>query len=138
MPESHLKVLVQLAKIDGEFDHSEADFIRKIGVANGLNAEEIEELILMTESDDEIPEYLSLLSDDDKFEYMYSIVQLMRIDGKLHKDEIRFCIMVTEMLGYREEALFEFITATYSDPKETFNKDMIKRKMSEYFKNSNE
>jgi len=137
MARSHLKVLVQLAKIDGEFDQSEEEFIRKIGRANGLEEEEIENLIRNTNTEEGIPENLSLLSADDKFEYMYSIVQLMRIDGKLHKDEIKFCIKITEMLGYEEQALFEFITATYSDPKETYNKELIKKKMSAYFNSKN-
>ena len=132
MAESHLKVLIQLAKIDGEFDHSEKEFIHKFGQVNGMNEDEIRDLIENTETEDQIPE-LSTLSFDEKFEYMYSIVQLMRIDGKLHKDEINFCIRVTKELGYEEQALFEFITATYSDPKETYNKDLIKKKMFEYF-----
>jgi len=132
MAESHLRVLVQLAKSDGEFDHSEKEFIQKFGQVNGLRDEEIQDLIENTQAGDSIPD-LSELSFDEKFEYMYSIVQLMRIDGKLHKDEISFCIRVTSELGYEEQALFEFITATYSDPKESYNKELIKKKMFEYF-----
>lgn len=132
MPGSHLKVLVQLAKSDGEFDQSEREFIHKFGQVNGLREEEIHELIENTEPDDTFPD-LSNLDFDEKFEYMYSIVQLMRADGKLHRNEISFCLRVTRELGYGEQALFEFITATYSDPRETYNKDLIKKKMFDYF-----
>ena len=131
MPKSHLKVLMHLALADGEFDQKEEEFIRKMGHANGLEQDEIE--LLMSEAVNEPIPDLSILNDDEKFDYMYSLVQLMRVDGKLHKEEINFCVKITELLGYAEQALFEFITATYSDPRESFNKDLIKKKMQEYF-----
>jgi len=37
------------------------------------------------------PIYIPTLSDDEKFEYLYNIVQLMKIDSQVYLSEINFC-----------------------------------------------
>lgn len=100
-----LKLLINLALIDGEVAEREKKYIHNIGTANGLSDEAIRplfsgkhEVIVPTD-----------LNDDQKFAYIFSLVQLMKIDERLYKDEIRFCSKVASKLGYDEAVMFDLM-----------------------------
>ena len=57
-------------------------------------------------SDGEIP---ANLTNDEKFEYIFTLIQLMKIDEKIYRDEIVFCSEVASALGYRKEVLVELM-----------------------------
>ena len=111
----HLNILVQLAKIDGETDGSELDLIRQIGVSESISDEDIDAAIETTGIADTIPS-LENLSEDDKIELMTNLVLVMKIDGIVHKEEMKFCLKVIKKLGYNEDALFDLVSSTYSKP----------------------
>lgn len=111
----HLNILVQLAKIDGETDGSELDLIRQIGVSESISDEDIDTAIETTGIDDTIPS-LENLSEEDKIELMTNLVLVMKIDGIVHKEEMKFCLKVIKKLGYNEDALFDLVSSTYSQP----------------------
>lgn len=87
MSNVHLNVLIQLAKIDGEVVEEEWNLINEIGKSNGFSEDEIKALF----DAEEVHDDLSKLSDDQKYDLIYSVVQLMKIDGKLYNEEIKFC-----------------------------------------------
>lgn len=128
MSRSQLQILVQLAKIDGVVSQDEIDLIRQVGKANGLTEEDI------TIAFDENREVGNLedLSDDLKYEYMYRVVQLMKIDGRLYKEEITYCAKMAAKLGYNEDVLYHLITKIYSDPHVSADKEDLKKKVQEY------
>lgn len=111
----HFNILVQLAKIDGETDEAELELIRQIGVSENISDKDIEKAIESTEASDTLPS-LSLLSVDQKAELMANLVMVMKIDGKIHKEEMKFCLNVIRKLGYDENMLFELVSTTYIDP----------------------
>ena len=111
----HLNILVQLAKIDGETDGSELDLIRQIGISENLSDEDIDVAIETTSIEDTIPS-LENLSEEDKIELMTNLVLVMKIDGIVHKEEMKFCLKVIKKLGYTEDALFDLVSTTYSQP----------------------
>lgn len=125
---AHLNILIQLAKIDGIVVKEEIDLINQVGKANGLSQHEIEACF-----DDERPlDELTGLNDDEKFEIIYSVVQLMKIDGRLYDEEIKFCAKMVSKLGYREDVLFELILKIYSDPNLSADKLSIKSKIQKF------
>jgi uncharacterized tellurite resistance protein B-like protein len=125
---TQLNILVQLAKVDGVVVQEEIDLIHEIGKAHGLTEEEITACF-----DNNAPiGDLSGLSDDEKFEYVYSIVQLMKIDGRLYDEEIKFCGRVAGKLGYDEEVLFELMLKIYSDNHLSAEKNEIKKRVQEH------
>ncbi|XOV91475.1 MAG: TerB family tellurite resistance protein [Bacteroidota bacterium] len=130
MSRTHLNLLVQLAKIDGVVVQDEIDLIKKIGKANGMSSEEISECF----EDPTLLEDLDNLSDDEKYDYIYNIVQLMKIDGRLYKEEIRFCARLTSRLGYKEDVLRELILKIYSDEHLTTDKNTLKETIQQYLK----
>jgi hypothetical protein len=128
MSRSQLQILVQLAKIDGVVSQDEIDLIRQVGKANGLTEEDIAAAF------DETHEVGNLedLSDDEKYEYMYRVVQLMKIDGRLYKEEITYCAKMASKMGYNEDVLYHLITKIYSDPHVSADKEALKKKVQKY------
>lgn len=125
-------MLVQLAKVDGIIVQEEIELIKQIGEAHGIPSEEISASF----EDPHLIEDLDKLSDDDKYEYIYNIVQLMKIDGRLYKEEIRFCAKLVSKLGYEEGVLLELMTKIYSDPNISTEKDALKSTIQGYLKKS--
>lgn len=130
MSRTHLNLLVQLAKIDGVVVQDEIDLIKQIGKANGMSSEEISASF----EDPNLLEDLEGLSDDDKYEYIYNVVQLMKIDGRLYKEEIRFCARLVSKLGYEEDVLRELILKIYSDQHISTDKEALKDTIQQYLR----
>lgn len=100
-----LKLLINLARIDGEVADREQKYISNIGLANGIPIGDITPLF-NTDHEVIVP---SGLSADQRFEYIFSLVQLMKIDERLYQDEIRFCSKVASKLGYDQSVMFELM-----------------------------
>ena len=130
MSRTHLNILVQLARVDGVVVQDEIDLIKQIGQANGMTSEEISQCF----EDPELVENLDKITDDEKYEFIYNIVQLMKIDGRLYKEEIAFCAKMASKLGYDEEVLLELMLKIYSDPEITTDKATLKSTIQKYLK----
>ena len=102
---TQLKLLITLAQIDGEVGEKERNYIFNIGRANGL-AEVVVEPLFTQSHDLIIPDNLS---NGEKFDYIFSLVQLMKIDERLYQDEIRYCSKVAAKLGYDDAVMFELM-----------------------------
>lgn len=100
-----LKLLINLALIDNEVAEKEKRYITNIGVANGLSKQDVEFLINQNH-EVIVPDELS---DDQKFDYLFSLVQLMKIDERLYQNEIKYCSQVAAKLGYKQEVMFELM-----------------------------
>ena len=123
-------MLVQLARIDGVVVQEEIDLIKQIGKANGMSNEEISEAF----EDPSIIEGLESLDNDTRYDYLYNIVQLMKIDGRIYKEEIHFCAKMASRLGYDENVLRELMLKIYSDPYITTDKATLKTRIQTYLK----
>ncbi|MFY0605076.1 MAG: TerB family tellurite resistance protein [Cyclobacteriaceae bacterium] len=130
MIRTQLNLLVQLAKVDGVVVQDEIDLIKQIGEANGMSSVEITSCF----EDPSLIEDLDSLSDDEKYEYIYHIVQLMKIDGRLYKEEIRFCAKLASKLGYEEDVLLELMLKIYSNPEISADKSVLKKTIQQYLK----
>ncbi len=100
-----LRLLINLARIDGEVAEKERKYIANIGLANGIPMENITPLF------DQNHELIvpAGLSQDERFDYIFSLIQLMKIDERLYKEEIRYCSKVASKLGYDEAVMFELM-----------------------------
>lgn len=125
---SKLSVLVQLANIDDDFAGEEKDLIYMIGKANGVSEDEIN---AMVENPEPIPP-LSTLTEDDRFEYLYHLVQLMKIDSQVYLSEIKFCEELAEKLGFKRNVISELSARVYSDPAITSNVEALKRAVKKH------
>lgn len=100
-----MKLLMSLAQIDGTVAEREQNYIINIGRANGIYPDEINPLF---EKRHEliVPQNLS---NDQKFDYLFSLVQLMKIDERMYKEEIMFCSKIASSLGYDPEVMFDLM-----------------------------
>lgn len=122
---SKLSVLVQLANIDGDFAGEEKTHIYMIGKANGITEAEIDDLV---DNPEEMPP-VSTMTEEDKFEYLYNLVQLMKIDNQVFLSEIKFCEEMAVKLGFKRKVISKFSSRIYSDPSITSNIDALKKEM---------
>lgn len=125
---SQLSTLIQLAKIDGEFSGDEKLLVLMIGKANGFSEEEVLQLV---ENPEPLPA-LSTMDDDDRFEYLYNIVQLMKIDSQVYLSEIKYCEELAEKLGFKKTVIAKLSSKVFSDPTITSNREALKREVKKY------
>jgi uncharacterized tellurite resistance protein B-like protein len=102
---TQLKLLMGLAQIDGNVAERERNYIINIGRANGIYPDEINPLFEQRHELN-IPKDLTA---DEKFEYVFSLVQLMKIDERMYKEEILFCSKIAATLGYDPEVMFDLM-----------------------------
>jgi uncharacterized tellurite resistance protein B-like protein len=100
-----LKLLVNLARVDGDMAEREKAYITNIGKANGFPESSVSTLFYQTHE----VIISDTLTDDQRFDYIYSLVQLMKIDERLYQDEIKFCSKIAARLGYGQEVMFEMM-----------------------------
>jgi hypothetical protein len=74
-------------------------------LANGVSIDDVSPLFSQRH-DIIVPDDLNR---DQKFNYIFSLVQLMKIDERLYKDEIKYCSKVASKLGYDEKVMFELM-----------------------------
>ena len=100
-----IKLLVSLAQIDGRVAEKEQNYIINIGRANGIYPDEIAPLF-----EQRHPLVVpSNLTNDQKFNYIFSLVQLMKIDERMYKEEMLFCSKIASKLGYDQGVMFDLI-----------------------------
>jgi len=133
MLKDQINILSQLAHADNELAEKERTMIQQIGMANGMSKEEVNEVI---DNPEPIGD-LQAMSDEEKYEYLYNIVQLMKIDGKVYKSEIVFCQEMAEKLGYRKNVISELSSYIYSDPSSTSDRELLKKKISKFIQSRN-
>jgi len=100
-----LKLLVNLARIDGDVAERERKYISNIALANNVATTDI---LPLFEKNHEVVVPADLTADQ-RFSYIFSLVQLMKIDERLYKDEIQYCSKVASKLGYDENVMFELM-----------------------------
>lgn len=100
-----LKLLVNLARIDGDVAEREKKYISNIGLANHIPTQDV---LPLFEKSHEIVVPANLTREQ-RFDYIFSLVQLMKVDERLYQDEIKYCSKIASRLGYDEEVMFELM-----------------------------
>jgi len=125
---SQLSMLVKLANIDNDFADDEKEMIFMVGKANGISEEEITGLL---ENPEPMPP-LGAMTDDDKFEYLFNVVQLMKIDKEVFLSEVKYCEEVAVKLGFKKAVIAELSAKVYSDPTIVANRESLKKAVLKY------
>jgi len=120
--ENHLSLLVQLSKVDNFMAAPESKMIHYLGKLNGLSEDQVENII---DNPKPIGNLVDLNSDD-KFDYLFNVVQLMKVDGKVFQSEIDFCEKTALLLGYKPAVIADLSAYIYSDPAMTSDRGLLK------------
>ncbi len=110
--ELQLSILVHLSMADNFLAEQESKLIHSIGEHLGLTPEQVEMII---DNPKQIPN-LKDLPPDEKFGYLHDVIQLMKVDGKIHQSEIQFCEKLAIALGYKPGVVADLSAYIYSDP----------------------
>ena len=103
---AQIQLLIKLASIDGDIADREKSYILNIGHANDIRPGDILPLFGQPKEEVIIPKDLS---DEQRFNYIFSLVQLMKIDERLYQEEIRYCSSVASRLGYDQRVMFDLM-----------------------------
>lgn len=113
-----LNVLIQLAEADKHFAKAERDMIFRIAKERNVSESEVNELIRKPEPIDS----LGALSPDQKFEYLYSSIELILVDQNIFESEIIFCKSLAIKLGFKKAIIEYFIDTVGKTDKEAIRK----------------
>jgi uncharacterized tellurite resistance protein B-like protein len=125
-----LNVLINLAASDSKVAEKEAKVIRLIGKANGISDQEIEDMIKRPQPIGD----LDRLAEDQRFENLYHLIQIMKSDGQVFRSEIHFCEEIAEKLGYKKGVVAELSSRIYSDPTITADRKLIFERAHKFLK----
>ena len=103
-----LNILIQLAEADKHFAKIERELIFKIARERNFPEESVNDLIRNPEPIDS----LGALSNDQKFEYLMSSIELVFIDQNVFESEVIFCKNIAIKLGFRKHVI-DFIMENY-------------------------
>jgi uncharacterized tellurite resistance protein B-like protein len=125
---SHIMNLVQLAKADGKISKSESGLLIKIGERNGVSAEEVFEMV--DASDDFF--YKKPENDAQRFDQLYDLVEMMRIDGEVSPKELVYTTDIAEKMGIRKAVAWILVQSLVDGMALELPKEELKAKAAEY------
>jgi hypothetical protein len=113
-----------------------------VSLAKANKVPEIEIMNLMDQNlkkkkrhDIELPKMdMPNMTSDEKFEYLYNIVQLMKVDSEVFLSEIRFCEDLAVKLGYDRKVISVLSQKIYSDPAITSDREKLQKEVEKYNK----
>lgn len=127
MSQKQISLLINLAARDGHIDQKELDLIHKIGASHGLSKAEIK---IMLDNPKEIKN-LDDLAEEERFECLYNLVHLMKVDGQIFDEEITYCMSMAQKLGYPLEAVMELYSLVHANVKLTSEINTLRSKYSD-------
>lgn len=132
---NHLKALIQLSVIDRDFGMPEKSYVYTIGKANRVPEKEIDDLVseVLNSKENSDVNFDGLLSEE-RFDYLYDVIQLMKIDGEVFLTEIKYCEDVAEKLGYERKVVKSMSSRIYGDPSITGNREALMKAANKYLK----
>jgi uncharacterized tellurite resistance protein B-like protein len=118
---NQLNVLIQLAEADKHFAKAERDMIFRIAKERNVSESEVNELIRKPEPIDS----LGALVPEQKFDYLYSSIELILVDQNIFESEIIFCKSLAIKLGFKKSIIEYFIENVGKTDKETIRKTAL-------------
>lgn len=120
---SRMKLLINLAKVDGQVADKEKNHLINIGRANGIYPDQIYPLFTQSHQV-AVPVDLT---DDQKFDLIFSLIQLMKLDERMYREEIIFCGQVASKLGYNKQVMFDLLSHVKSGGMEANEMESLKK-----------
>lgn len=123
-----IKSLITLAHSDGELSETERRHIIALGQANHLLVAEILPLFQIKDTGT----VSMTMAEDQKADFLLELVQLMKIDQRIYKAELKYCAGFAARLGYKEEVLLELMVQTNQVNRDPDQVKGIRKLMEEY------
>lgn len=102
---SHMKNLIEMAAVDGNFDLVENDLLKKIAKRNNISEGHLKEIHKSPEK----VQFMIPADKKEKFHQFYDLVHMMSIDKTIHEEEMKLCNLFAVKFGYPRERSGEMI-----------------------------
>ncbi|MFZ5972801.1 MAG: hypothetical protein ACOYXA_14535 [Bacteroidota bacterium] len=104
---SHMKNLIEMAAVDGNFDSIEYDLLKSIAKRNSISESQLEAIRKKPEG----VEFVVPESKEERFHQLYDLVHMMTIDKSVHDEELKLCNLFAVKFGYQREKVRDIIEA---------------------------
>jgi uncharacterized tellurite resistance protein B-like protein len=102
---SHMKNLIEMAAVDGNFDDIEYDLLKTIAKRNNISESQLKQIRENPQGVNfEIP-----TDKKEKFYQLYDLVHMMSVDKNIHDEELKLCNLFAVKFGYKREIIRELI-----------------------------
>ncbi|GJM28891.1 MAG: hypothetical protein DHS20C17_15260 [Cyclobacteriaceae bacterium] len=129
MSQKLIRTLLHLAQADGNVSGSELALIYKIAIEKSLPMFEVEQLIQNPPRENQ---ELEELPEEERFEYLYTLILMMKMDGKLDDREAELCDHYAVSLGYSKEVIPQLMTMIESDQQLSSNKEALRKEVQKF------
>lgn len=123
-----LNILIQLAKIDLNYDQQEKAFIREFARKFNIHRSELEDI-------ERNPQYLGVVNTftlDEKIELLYNAIHLAKVDRRILPNEIMYCQEIASKLGFRRSVIDAILPLVNNQPLGHVNYSAIRRKLGPF------
>lgn len=108
---SHMKNLIEMAAVDGNFDDIEYDLLKTIAKRNNISESQLQDIRKNPHDIQfEIP-----VDAREKFHQLYDLVHMMSVDKTIHEEEVKLCNLFAVKFGYKRERAKELIDTIRSN-----------------------
>ncbi|NOS94658.1 MAG: hypothetical protein HOP30_22330 [Cyclobacteriaceae bacterium] len=110
---SHMKNLIEMAAVDGNFDSAEYDLLKSIAKRNNISEAQLKDIRSNpTQVEFEVP-----ADPKEKFDQLYDLVHMMSIDQSIHQEEMKLSHIFAVKFGYKKEGVKELVETIQSNIK---------------------
>lgn len=108
---SHMKNLIEMAAVDGNFEAIEFDLLKTIAKRNGISESQLKDIRNNpTGIKFEIP-----TDSKEKFNQLFDLVHMMSVDNAIHDEEAKLCVLYAIKFGYPRMNVKELIDTVRSN-----------------------
>jgi uncharacterized tellurite resistance protein B-like protein len=108
---SHMKNLIEMAAVDGNFEEIEYDLLKTIAKRNSISESQLKQIKQNPGGVKfEIPADKKL-----KFHQLYDLVHMMSVDSSIHDEELKLCNLFAIKFGYQREKVRELVETIRSN-----------------------
>lgn len=105
---SHMKNLIEMAAVDGNFDQIEFDLLKTIAKRNGISESQLKAI---KENPADI--VFEVPADNrERFHQLYDLVHMMSVDNAIHDEESKLCVLYAIKFGYNRDRVKELVEVT--------------------------
>jgi uncharacterized tellurite resistance protein B-like protein len=102
---SHMKNLIEMAAVDGNFDSNEFELLKSIAKRNGISESQLAEI----RKNPHGVKFEAPVDIKERFDQLYDLVHMMSIDKNIHDEELKLCNLFAVRFGYQREKIKELI-----------------------------
>jgi uncharacterized tellurite resistance protein B-like protein len=108
---SHMKNLIEMAAVDGNFEDIEYELLKSIAKRNGISEGRLKEI---RNNPDNI-QFEVPTDPKEKFHQLYDLVHMMSIDKNVHTEEMKLSHIFAIKFGYQRDNVKDLVNTIQSN-----------------------